>query len=100
MNNSNSSDNTAVEWGEATTRSFDWSEAEAVPLTVVETVGAVTGIDATELPPLHTVIDPDGLDSLFDTEGDQNLDAAYVTFEYYGCRVKVRADGTVSVLEL
>lgn len=67
---------------------------------VVSAVAAAAGVDETELPPLFHTIDPDALDSLFDSGHGGALDAqpeGVVSFRYYGFDVQVSSDGTVDV---
>lgn len=65
---------------------------------VLSAVATATGRDPLDLPPLYSVLDPDALDSLFTRRlhGRHRQDAT-VRFEYVGCRVSVRAHGTVLV---
>lgn len=71
----------------------DWSEAASVGTAVVRATAAQTGCEPTELPILSTVVDPDGLDQLL-TQGN---DSVMVSFQYAGCEVFLRGDGTVVV---
>lgn len=65
---------------------------------VVEVVAAEKGVDPTDLPPLHDVVDADALDALFDPG---RIDAGRagrgyeLRFPYAGLEVRVR-DGDVS----
>lgn len=62
---------------------------------VISSVAAHKGIEATELPPLYDVLDPDALDALFETSSGR-ADGA-VTFVYAGCTVECASDGSVDV---
>ena len=62
---------------------------------VVDAVTAETGTDATTLPPLYDVIDPDALDALF-----QGRDGGAVSFDYAGDAVTVRAGTTISLRQV
>ncbi|MFB6302106.1 MAG: HalOD1 output domain-containing protein [Haloferacaceae archaeon] len=67
---------------------FSRSTDERLSTTVALAVADVVGKDPTALPPLRSVLDPDALDTLFDTGTP-----ARVEFEYRGCLVSVR-EGT------
>lgn len=61
-------------------------------LAVVSAVSSAAGVDPTDLdPPLYEVIDPDALDSLFQTE------TGSVTFEYHGAIVNVDHEQVVTL---
>lgn len=65
---------------------------------IVKAVATATGIDQLELPPLHSVIDPDALDALFDSPTRRaSKQRLVLTFEYADCRVSAKAHGTVEV---
>ena len=100
FDNSDDADSRDAQSNNATSKTFDWSRQESVPLAVVEAVGEQTETDPTDLPPLHGVVDPDGLDSLFDTNAENDSSTGRVVFEYHGCRVIVSGDGTVAVYRL
>ncbi|ARS89169.1 HalOD1 output domain-containing protein [Natrarchaeobaculum aegyptiacum] len=63
-------------------------------LRVVDAIAAVTDTDPLELEPLYSVVDPEALDRLF--QSDAGL-VGCVEFEYESHIVAVRSDGTVSV---
>lgn len=71
---------------------------ETVCETVVYAVAERTGSDPSALEPLHSVVDPDALNRLFDRDQFM-LDGlpTRVTFTYCGCEVVIDADGTVRV---
>ncbi|ELZ15285.1 hypothetical protein C477_18905 [Haloterrigena salina JCM 13891] len=75
------------------------SVSEGQPsLTIVERVAALDGTDPLSLPPLYDAIDPDALDSLFQSssaDGPQTTGA--VQFTYYGYDVRVDADGEIAI---
>ena len=67
---------------------------------IVEAVANREGVDATELPPLGSVIDPDALNSLFAYSADEfPHSTGYVRFQYCGYRIVVHSDGEVVVEE-
>lgn len=66
---------------------FDASPAESVIAAVAE----VTGQSPLEMEPLAEVIDPDALDSLFDSTDDRSASTT-VTFGYCGLQVTMTAD--------
>lgn len=63
-------------------------------LRVVDAIAAVTDTDPLELDPLYSVVDPEALDQLF--QSNTGL-VGSVEFEYESHTVAVRSDGTVSV---
>ncbi|WP_126662714.1 HalOD1 output domain-containing protein [Haloterrigena salifodinae] len=75
------------------------SVSEGQPsLAIIERVAALDGTDPLSLPPLYDAVDPDALDSLFQsssTDGPQTTGA--VQFTYYGYDVRVDADGDIVV---
>jgi hypothetical protein len=78
---------------------------ETISTCVVEAVARAQGVDAIELPPLATVVDPDALDSLFrsrpdgsDRIGTRGFDGE-VRFPYAGWEVTVRSETDIVVRE-
>lgn len=78
---------------------------ETISTCVVEAVARAKGVDAIELPPLATVVDPDALDSLFrsrpdgsDRAGTRGFDGE-VRFPYAGREVTVRSETDIVVRE-
>lgn len=67
---------------------------------IVEIVADREGVDATELPPLGSVIDPDALNSLFAYSPDGAPQSqGYVVFQYCGYSVAVHSDGQIILEE-
>lgn len=59
---------------------------------VIEAVASAEDVEPTELePPLHAVVDPGSLDSVF------NTDAGAIRFPYCGYEVVADASGTVEL---
>lgn len=71
---------------------LDETPAEAV----INAVASLTGDDPLEMEPLSSVIDPDALNALLDGD-DHAGKPPEVQFDFHGCRVLVRADGSVIV---
>lgn len=66
--------------------------------TIVMAVADAKGCAPTDLPPLHDVIDPDALDSLFaDTLDGRIRSGGRLTFRYCDCDVAVLGWGKVLV---
>lgn len=76
--------------------SHDVDSHQPLSLTVIEAVEAATDAQTTELPPLYEVIDPDALDSLFQSTSEESV---CVEFSYSGVEVAVQGDGTVTVMD-
>lgn len=62
---------------------------------VVEAVSEAEDAQPTELPPLFSAIDPDALDALFTSAGDEAVVTGSVQFRYAGYDVCVNEDGSV-----
>lgn len=63
---------------------------------VVRAVAAVTGRRATDVEPLHKVVDPNALNALFEFPLGRRADASVsVTFAFEGYEVSVRRDRVV-----
>jgi len=80
--------------------SHDFGTDRSLSTTVVLAVARARGMEATELPPLAEVIDPDALDALFAPDDRQALLDARVRFEFADRTVCVRRDGEVLVRPL
>lgn len=77
---------------------FDGDEEDAVSERVINQVADVTGTDPLELEPLYHSVDPDCLDTLFETsESTAGQSGGHVQFSMAGCRVVVSADGSIDV---
>ena len=68
----------------------------SISYAVVSEVSKAKGVAPDELRPLHDVIDPDALESLFDSSDGASLRSGHVSFNYEGFVVEVR-DDTVSL---
>lgn len=62
---------------------------------VVDLVAAFHGADPTEIPPIYTAIDPDGLDTLFDAPLPTPDSPVEVTFQYADLTVTVTGEETI-----
>ncbi|MEY7852254.1 HalOD1 output domain-containing protein [Natrarchaeobius sp. A-rgal3] len=70
---------------------------------IVAAVAAREGVDAVDIEPpeydpLYTVVDPESLDTLFETRTEP-LKTARVSFEYEGYEIVVYGDGRVEATE-
>ena len=77
--------------------SFDSLDGQ-VAETVVTAVAAATGIDPLELEPLYYVVDPDALNTLFDSSRSYSPSPKEFRFTMAGCEVVVRDQGEVTVV--
>ena len=75
----------------------EFSENETATVAVIDTVAAVTGTRPTDLPPLYEAVDPDALDSLFESFERRSSETLRVEFSYHGVTVVVRDGLEVSV---
>ena len=62
---------------------------------VVTEIAGQEDVSPLDLPPLHDVVDPAGLDQLFTPTGDAARMRGTVSFQYSGYDVTVHADGYV-----
>lgn len=87
------------EYSDATVLQYNWrSDRSLVPL-IVDAVAANSGEQAViEAPPLHDVIDPDALDSLFTpTRDGADRDGGVVSFDWADHRITLNASGVATV---
>lgn len=67
---------------------------------IVERVSDAEGVDPLELDPLYTAINPDALDSLFQTRlASSDGLGGELRFEYHDYEVRVTADGRVTLAD-
>jgi hypothetical protein len=73
----------------------DHSPAE----TIVGALAEATGVDAIDLPPLHTHVDLDALNALFDRGDETTPPNLVLSFWVHTWNVFVRADGRIRVCD-
>ncbi|WP_255169777.1 HalOD1 output domain-containing protein [Natrononativus amylolyticus] len=66
--------------------------SDAVVVAVVETIGAITGRELTEIPPLYRTVNPSALGDLISAPREKPIN---VTFTHDGVDVRVSSQGTV-----
>lgn len=71
------------------------NEEETILEGIVTAVGAIENEDLTDLPALYDVIDPDYIESLFET-GPEDL---RITFQYAGYDIAVNGNRRIAVAE-
>ena len=71
----------------------------SISYALVQKVAAEKDVDPEVLDPLHDVIDPDALESMFDDADGSKLRDGYVTFNYEGLTVRIDQDRTISIRE-
>lgn len=71
--------------------------SESLSLAIIEAVAEEEGVDPVRLePPLYTVLDPDALDQLFQSNGNgTDISIEQVTLTYHGYEVTVYSDGRI-----
>ena len=84
---------------EKSLHAFTWSESDQPSSAIVIAISEVTGTDPIDLEPLYNVVNPDSLNSLFDSTAPSRLDGS-VSFEYCGYQVTIKADGRGFISEL
>lgn len=72
--------------------------ADAASMAVVDAVAEAASVDATDLPPIHSAIDPDALDALL-SSATANDESCRLAFRYDGYDVSVFEHGVVTVVE-
>lgn len=75
---------------------YPLGQDEPLSLTVVKMVADTEGVEPTALRPLYSAVDPDALDSLFESDGGPTFEGE-VQFRYHGYQVSVRGDGRVTL---
>jgi hypothetical protein len=71
-------------------RTVRWTDVPSVSNAIVQTVADLNGLAPADPPPLYGVIDPDGLDQLFDAESEQRRpELLRVTY----CRYEIELQG-------
>ena len=92
----------AVEYDESTgtyRATHDWRGDRSLTTTLVMAVSTITDTPATELEPIHRVIDADALDGLLSPR--RNAEPRYggssVSFRFQGCDVTVRSSGAIEI---
>ena len=76
---------------------YDRLDDEPLSVAVATAVATFSGIDVTELEPLHYAINADALERLFEPRADGLRSGGSVTFEYNDCLVTVTAEGEITV---
>jgi|AntRauMinimDraft_4_1070384.scaffolds.fasta_scaffold00087_34 hypothetical protein len=73
-------------------------EEETISQRVINQVAAATGTDPLDLDPLYYSVDPDCLNSIFESDvSAPSRNSGRVQFSMAGCEVTVSADGSVDV---
>jgi|AntRauTorcE11898_2_1112593.scaffolds.fasta_scaffold03444_2 hypothetical protein len=77
----------------------NWHEADTATTSVVTAIAALTGLPPTGMDPLYESVDPDALERVLESgsDGSCRSSALSVSFSHEGCRVKIRADGQLTV---
>lgn len=83
-------------WSLTTLSRDGWGGADDISAGITTAVGEALDVDAVELAPLYTAIDPDGLARIFGHRSDP-FDPVTVTFRFEGCTVAVSDRGDVTV---
>lgn len=64
---------------------------------VVEAIAAVTDQEPQDVPPLYDVVDPDALDAIVSTDGNDTGRSVRVSFAYEGLEVTVDSASGIEV---
>lgn len=77
-------------------------QMEVVSGEILERVAEAEDMEPSELEkPLYHVVDPDSLDTIFESvQSGPTRDTGQIEFEYYGYQVIATAEGEVSLSEL
>lgn len=76
--------------------SVDFTSTSAA-VAVAEAISDITNRDINDLPPLHTAIDTDALDSLFDPTRGSPASSLRLEFTYMGFRVVMGHTGDLVI---
>lgn len=68
-------------------------------MTIIEALATAMRVDATDLPPLYDIVDPDAIDSLFPKHNGVANAEAMLSFNYDNWNVFVNADGRIRVCD-
>ncbi len=79
---------------------YDRLDDEPLSVTVADAVATFTGVEVTDLEPLHYAINADALERLFEPRTDGRRSDGSVTFEYSDCLVTITADGEIRVASI
>jgi hypothetical protein len=71
--------------------------SESITYDIVRAVAAEKAVDAVSLSPLHEVVDPDALESLFDDADGAALRRGHVVFDYEGFAIRVSEDRSIEL---
>lgn len=70
---------------------------DPVYLAVVAAVATAKGCEPADLTPLHSTIDPDGIDSIFSDKTNSKQRIGRLTFNYEGFAVTLFSDGMIEI---
>lgn len=73
------------------------STGDPLSVKVVEAVAEHDETDMVELPPLGESINPDALDSLFESVTDPPDSETQISLDYYGYTVRIDADRSITI---
>ncbi|ELY61186.1 HalOD1 output domain-containing protein [Natronolimnohabitans innermongolicus] len=76
---------------------YTFSAEKSPTMAVVESVAAVSNTEPTELPPLYDAINPDALDSLFESSETRDLSTVRVSFPYNGYDIAIQGGSNLTV---
>ncbi|MDH5020570.1 HalOD1 output domain-containing protein [Halobacterium rubrum] len=77
------------------THRFEYDSGDTSPcMAVVSSLASVLGVDAVDLEPIHTTVEPDALNALVGKQGDESV---RVTWTHEGHVVTVDGPGVVTV---
>jgi hypothetical protein len=77
---------------DASWTTVSWADTPSVSTAIVHTVAELRGQAPEALPPLYDVIDPDGLDQLFDAESERRC-PALLRLRYCRYEIELRGSG-------
>lgn len=80
-------------------QTFEWPSSEGPAHELILAVATHADDDPRELEPLHSVVDADALDSLFDWNDDISTAPGVVEFDYLDYRIVLQQDRTGELYE-
>lgn len=78
---------------------YDRNSDRSPTVAVTDALAEADGVDATDIPPLYEVIDPDALDALFADRGSDVDAELLVSFRFREWNVFVSSEGRIRVCD-
>lgn len=77
----------------------EWTGDGSVSEKIVEVIAECEDMTRSSLPPLEDCINPEAMDTMFESTEDDTCRAGCITFSYYGYTVLVQSTGQILIKE-